>query len=217
MNISEQSRSLFLVFVLAAVVLVAGLPAAAQEGEMMEGHEGHEMQAGEMSADEAAMMEVWQKAMTPGPQHELLAKTAGDWNFTIKMWMDPSGEPEISEGTATRTLELGGRVVEEMVHGSMMGMDFQGIARTGYDNLSGKWWSTWTDNMGTGIMMMEGTWDEASQTWTYEGEGPDMMTGGTHAVKMTIHRVSEETEVSEMWEAGPDGEMHRTMELTFTR
>ena len=35
----------------------------------------------------------------------------------------------------------------------MMGMPFEGIGRTGYDNVTGKYWSTWIDNMSTGCYL----------------------------------------------------------------
>lgn len=207
MNAFEQSP--LRVLSLVVVLLSIALPAAAQE-EM-------EMQAPEMSAEEAAMMETWTKAMTPGPQHEMLAKGAGEWKFTIRSWMDPEAEPMESVGTAVRSMELGGRVAREVVTATFMGEPFEGIGRTGYDNLTGKWWSTWTDNMSTSVMVMEGDWDEETQSWTFVGEGPDIMTGGKKTMKLVLRMENEDREVGEMYEAGPDGEMHKTMEIVYTR
>lgn len=194
---------------LVVVLLLAALPAAAQE-------EGA-MQAPEMSPEEAAMMETWRKAMTPGPQHEMLAKGAGEWSYEITAWMEPGAEPMVSTGTAVRTMELGGRVVHEVITGNFMGEPFEGIGRTGYDNLTGEWWSTWTDNMSTSLMVMDGEWDDATKSWTFVGEGPDMMTGGKKTMKMVVRVESENREVGEMWEAGPDGEMRKSMEIVYTR
>lgn len=207
MNAFEQSP--LRVLSLVVVLLAAAVPAAAQE-EM-------EMQAPEMSAEEAAMMETWMKAMTPGPQHEMLADGVGEWKFSMKAWMEPDAEPMVSEGPVERSMELGGRVLVEVLSGEFMGQPFEGIGRTGYDNLTGEWWSTWTDNMSTGLLLMTGTWDEASRTWTWTGEGTDPMTGKPQAMKMVITREGEDREVGEMWHAGPDGEMHKTMEIVYTR
>lgn len=193
---------------LTAALLCTALPAAAQE---------EAMQAPEMSAEEAAMMETWMKAMTPGPQHEMLAKGSGEWKYRITAWMDPDAEPMVSEGTAVRKMELGGRVAHEVITGTFMDQPFEGIGRTGYDNLTGEWWSTWTDNMSTGAMTMTGSYDDASSTWTWTGEGVDPMTGKPQAMKMTVVKESENKEVGTMWQAGPDGEMHKTMEIVYTR
>ena len=51
----------------ALFALFAFAPRAGAQGG--EGHEGHEM-----SPEEAAMMQAWHEAMTPGPQHAELAK-----------------------------------------------------------------------------------------------------------------------------------------------
>jgi len=161
-------------------------------------------------------MMAMQKAMTPGPQHEMLARGVGTWKMTATMWMDPAAEPTVTEGTSERHLELGGRVLEENVSATMMGMPFEGIGRTGYDNVTGKWWSTWTDNMSTGLMTLTGTWDEATNTQTFEGEVADPMSGGMKAVRMTV-RYEEGREVADMYEPGPDGSMVRTMEIVYER
>jgi len=50
----------------------------------------------EMSADQKA----WMDYMTPGPMHEMMAKSVGEWNTKSTFWMDPEGEPMECEGTA---------------------------------------------------------------------------------------------------------------------
>ena len=193
--------------VLACLLTVLGLaaPATAQEGEV------------EMSAEEQAMQETWMKGMTPGSHHEMLQGMAGDWKVSMKMWMEPGGEPMVSEATVTRKTELGGRVLEEHLQGSMMGQEFEGIGRTGYDNLKEEWWSTWTDNMSTGLFMMTGTWDEASKTMTWTGEGTDPMTGKSQKMKMVVVHEGADKETATMYQADASGEMNPTMEITYTR
>jgi hypothetical protein len=56
-------------------------------------------------------------------------------------------EAYMKAGTATREMALDGRVLMEELTSSMMG----------YDNVTGKYWSTWTDSMFTGLMVSEGT------------------------------------------------------------
>ena len=206
MNVFPRCPRSFVVLTCLLVVLgLAAAPAFAQEGEM------------EMTAEQAAMQEAWMKAMTPGSQHEMLQGMAGDWKVSMKMWMEPGAEPTVSEGTVTRKTELGGRVLEENLQGNMMGQDFEGIGRTGYDNLTGEWWSTWTDNMSTSLFTMTGTWDEGSNTMTWTGEGTDPMTGKPQTMKMVVVHESPDKEVGTMYQSGPDGEMNKTMEITYTR
>ena len=35
-------------------------------------------------------MQIWMEYMTPGPMHEMLAKSVGDWKTINKFWMDPA-------------------------------------------------------------------------------------------------------------------------------
>ncbi len=54
-------------------------------------------------------MQIWMEYMTPGPMHEMLAKSVGDWKTINKFWMDPAGDPMIVEGTGKTEMILGGR------------------------------------------------------------------------------------------------------------
>lgn len=205
---SELSYRPIAVCCLLLVGVVLAVPVLAQEG-------GQEEMAGD--AEMAAAMAAYEKAMTPGPQHEMLAKGAGTWKMTLRMWEDPAGEPTMAEGTAESSMELGGRVLVEEVHSNMMGMPFEGIGRTGYDNVTGKWWSTWTDTMSTGLMLMTGSFDEASGTFEYKGEMADPITGEMKPVTMTIRHEGEDRMTADMHQPGPDGSMMRVMEIVYER
>ncbi len=72
---------------------------------------------------------------------------------------------------------LDGRVMSEDFKGSMMGMPFTGHGMHGYDNVTGKHWSTWNDSMSTGLMVSEGTCD-AKGACTFTGSWNDPITKG---------------------------------------
>src|SRR5690606_7444123 len=67
----------------------------------------------QMSPEEAATMEAYQKAGTPGPQHAALAKAIGTYDLASRSWNAPGAEPVASTGTATRSMALDGRVMVE--------------------------------------------------------------------------------------------------------
>lgn len=168
---------------------------------------------GELPPEMAAEMEAWMKAGAPGEAHEFLAQGAGKWNLTIKQWMGP-GEPQISEGTAVREVILGGRFVRETVTGSMMGMPFEGIGISGYDNVSGKYWGSWIDNMTTGVMTMEGEREGDTVTWI--GKGSDPMSGGTYTMRMVSTMHGKNKEVTEFFEMSGE-EAVKMMEIAYER
>lgn len=163
----------------------------------------------------ADMMAALETAMTPGPEHARLAETVGAWDLTVRMWMDPEAEPMVSRATASRKMIFGGRFLEETVDGNVMGMPFQGRALTGYDNLTDEYWSSWIDNMSTGIAVQRGHYDEEAGTFTMKGEFVDPVTGETIPVRSVIH-ASEDREEVEWWETR-DGREIQTMELVYQR
>ena len=120
--------------------------------------------------DSATMMQNWMAYRTPGPMHQALAATNGNWTGETTMWTSPDAAPSTTTLQAHYTMVMGGRYQVATHKGSMMGMEFEGTSTTGYDNAKKKLVNTWIDNSGTGIMYMEGTWDDASKTATYIGK-----------------------------------------------
>lgn len=167
-----------------------------------------------MSPEQQAMMEAWQKAMTPGPEHAALAKMEGSYSLTVKMWLEPGAEPMISSGTALRRMIMGDRYLEETVRGTSMGQPFEGMGLTGYDNLRGEYWGTWIDNMSTGLMTSTGTWDKATDTGTFTGSYIDPVTKKTVETKMTLVRHDDGSETMTSYNVTPKGEV-KTMEIVY--
>ena len=170
----------------------------------------------EMTPEQAAMMAAWEKAATPGEPHQHLQEAAGDWTATVQMWMEPGAEPAVSEASVTRQMTLDGRVLEEHWNGTFMGQPFKGVARTGYDNVTGKYWSTWTDNMSTALMVSHGEWDDAAKAYVFHGETTDPMTGGKISNRSVTTYPAEGKEVMEMYESH-DGKEMLTMRIEMAR
>jgi Protein of unknown function (DUF1579) len=170
----------------------------------------------QMTPEQKAEMEAYQKAGTPGPQHQWLASIAGTYNLKIKSWHEPGMPPMESEGTATRKTMLDGRVLEEEMTSSMMGMPFTGHGMMGYDNVTGKFWSTWNDSMSTGLMTSTGTCD-AQKVCTFTGTWNDPVKKTPAHSRMTTRWTSPTTEVFEMYGPGKDGKEMKMMEITYTK
>ena len=161
------------------------------------------------------MMKAWQEYMTPGPMHELLAKAVGEWKTEITSWMDPNMPPTITEGTSVCESILGGRYFRTKEMAPFMGMPFEGSAISGYDNATKKFFGVWIDNMGTGVMMTEGTFDEATKTFTYTGSG--IGPTGEYKVREIIKIIDDDHSMFEMYmEEGGKPEM-KMMEIKYTR
>jgi len=175
-------------------------------------------QAPEMSAEERAAMEAWMKAMTPGPEHQGMAKNVGTWNATVTMWQAPGVPPQVSQGKSVRAMILGGRVMVDDWTGSMMGMPFEGHGTSGYDNASKKWWGTWSDNLSTGVMTMTGTCDsDPKKGCAHVGKSVDPVTGKEITSRSTTVWPTPDEERMEMFGPGPDGKEFKMMEIVSKR
>ena len=173
------------------------------------------------SADE--MKQMMELAKT-NENHKLLASMAGTWKYTVKMYMDPSGKPTESTGTAVRTAVMDGRYLSgdysgkfkmPGADGKMMDMNFKGMSMDAYDNVKKKFVSGWVDNMGTGIMITEGTYDAATKTFTYTGEF-EMMPGSKMKVREVLKMPDATHMAMEYYEDRGQGEA-KTMEINYTK
>jgi hypothetical protein len=199
-----MNRKLAGILLMATVAVLIAIPAAAGGDQP------------EMTPEQKAEMEAYMKAGTPGAPHEALTAMAGSYDLKIKSWHEPGGPPMEETGTATRKMMLDGRVLAEEVKSSMMGMPFTGHGMTGYDNVTGKYWSTWNDSMSTGIMVSEGTCD-AQKACTFTGTWNDPIKKGPIKARMMSRWTSPTTEIFEMYAPGKDGKEMKMMEITYTK
>lgn len=171
-----------------------------------------------MPPEQQAMMEAWQKAGALGPQHAQLAEHfAGTWDTKQTMWMDPSQPPMVETGKSVDTAVLDGRHIRTEFTSQFMGQPFAGIGFTGYDNVRGKYTSTWADSMSTGIMVSDGEYDPATRTYTFRGQMADPTKQGAMVpIRETIRIVDADHHVMEMFEPH-DGKEVRTMQIEYTR
>jgi hypothetical protein len=164
------------------------------------------------SAEEKAMMAY----MTPGDVHQMMGKSVGKWSGAITMWMSPGAAPTTMTGESTNEMILGGRYLQGKNTGTMMGMPFEGISTTGYDNAKKVFVNSWIDNAGTGMMYLEGKWDAQNKTINFSGKMVDPMTGKDMPIREVLKFVDDNTQVMEMFMTDKGTEF-KTMEIKYTR
>lgn len=172
--------------------------------------------APEMTAEQKAAMEAWQKASTPGPQHKQLAEMAGTWEVTIKSF-EGGGEPQVSTGKASRKMIMDGRYLKEDYKGTYMGQPFDGMGLTGFDNVLKKFTTVWIDSMSTGVGVGNGEMDSTGKILTTSMTYSDPMTGKASTMRQILKRESKDLETFEMYGPGPDGKEVKMMEMTYKR
>ncbi len=169
------------------------------------------------AADQKAMMDAMMKAMTPGDAHKLLAPTVGNFDAKVTMWQAPGAPPSVDTGTMESKWILGNRYVEERFSGNFMGMPFNGIGYTGYDNVKKQYWSTWIDNMSTGVMTSAGATSDNGKSWKFTGTMADPMSGKDMVAESRLTIADADHHTMEMWGPGPDGKMFKMMEIAYSR
>jgi hypothetical protein len=171
-----------------------------------------------MTAEQQAMMEKMTKAATPGPQHEMLKKMAGEWNAKVTSQMDPSQPAQVEQSTSTFTMLMDGRYCQEVTSGQMMGQPFSGMGLTGYDNVLGKYVSTWVDNFGTGLMTSVGTPDASGKVITWIGTMSDPVTGKPTKERMVTTIKDDDHHTFEMYGTPPGGKKEmKMMTIEYSR
>ena len=169
-----------------------------------------------MSSKEQKEQKAWMTYMTPGEMHKMLANSNGEWHQSLTFWMAPGAPATNAEADCTNKMILGDRYQESITTGTMMGMPFEGKSVVGYDNARKVFQSTWVDNMGSGIMYLEGKYKESAKTITPKGTAVDAMTGKTESVRQTLKFVDDKTQWMEMYMT-KDGKEFKTMEIKFTK
>lgn len=166
----------------------------------------------ELSEEEINKM--YMEYMTPGDMHKMLASSVGEWDIqTISFMM---GAPDTTKGSASDKMIANGLYKETDYTGTMMGMPFIGKAIMGYDNAKKVFVSTWVDNFGSGMLMMEGNYDEATKAITMVGGYKDPATKKDVTWKQIHTMVDENTYTMEMYTIEGDKET-KAMEQTATR
>lgn len=161
-------------------------------------------------------MDKWMAYMTPGEMHQVLAKTDGVWNEELTMWGTPDATPMKMSATCENKMIMGGRYQEARHSGNFNNMPFEGYSLMGYDNIKKVFETTWIDNMGTGTIHMEGTYDTVTRTVNLQGKEIDPMSGNEINIRQTIRFVDDNNQLVQMF-ATQNGQEYKTMEIKLTR
>ena len=167
--------------------------------------------------DTATINKAWMAFATPGAMHQWMEKTNGTWEGDVSSWMAPDAPPSTSKAVNVQSSVLGGRYVTGKFSGSMMGQPFNGMSMMGYDNAKKVFTNTWVDDMGTGIVHMTGTYNEATKTLSLKGHQTDFMTGKNSGIREEMVMIDDNTYKMTMYGDGFDGKEMKFMEGTFKR
>lgn len=171
-----------------------------------------------MSPEQQAMMERMKEYSTPNQNHDVLKSLAGTWKTKVEFWMDPQGQPEVSEGTSEAQMILDDHFLEQIYSGTVMGKPFEGRGIYGYDNIRKEYTGIWFDNMATGIMISAGQYDAATKTMKDEGNMSCPITNETHRWYRSVTTIADDDHYTyETFMKDKDGKEFRSMLISYTR
>jgi hypothetical protein len=167
-------------------------------------------------AQDADAIKKYTAYMTPGAMQKMLAASDGKWSEDISLWMDPKQPPTKSTGTCENKMILGGRYQQANITGSFAGAPYEAQYIIGYDNILQLFFCSYVDNMGTGVLNMEGPYDPATKTITLTGTEMDPMSGKDMTMRETIQLVDDHTQVIAMYDI-TGGKNLKNMEIKLKR
>jgi hypothetical protein len=174
-------------------------------------------EAGKMDAAKQEMMKKWQAYATPSKGHKVFEGMVGKWKYTSKWWEGKDAKPQESNGSSNIKLVMGGRFLQHDTKGKSMGQPFVGMGFTGYDNVTEKYDSVWMDNMGTGMMIGQGKFDEETKTLKDEGKFSCPMVGKSREYRSEWKLNDKNSMTFTMWGPDKEGDEFKMMELSFQR
>ena len=151
--------------------------------------------------------------------HRKLEPFVGTFRAEVKMWMGP-GDPHVSTGTMTNTLELGSRFLQQDYRGDASDgalPDFEGRGFWGYITTANKYEGFWIDTACTSMQTDSGDVDAAGKVWTMIGEMTCPQTGDKMQKKSIITFAGPDHHSIEMFFITADGNERKGMEIQYTR
>lgn len=152
----------------------------------------------------------------PGAPHAALAKLAGEYTTSTKVFMQPGAPPQESAGDAKLWMTLDGRFLAEEDSGSFFGQQTKSFKMVGYNNASKRYEGIWTYTMSTSIMSLIGTSADGGKTITFSASFDDQ-SGVKQKLDINMRQSDDDHFVVEISGKTSDGKPGPRLVTTYTR
>jgi hypothetical protein len=193
---------------LAATALVVANPALGQ---------GAANSAVRESTQDAAMAQAMDRAMTPGAGQKRLEPMIGTFSVRMRTWVSATSAAIESQGTSVNAWVLGGRYVQSMLSGHVLGEPFNGIGYMAYDNVAKAYQVAWMDDGSTAMTLYQGRFSADGKQVHLKATVLNPVTGKPAPAEIRMSLAANGDHVTELWGQGLGGKMFRMMELQHTR
>lgn len=219
---TQQTKTLHWI-VGSAILAALILPVTAQDTAETKKEEPA-AKAEQKKPSDSDMMAMMMEMAKPGEPHKRMQQLVGTWSYVSKWWMSLDAPPNESSGIMVSRSVMDGRyLISDHTSkmrmpgpdGKLMEMEFKGMAVEGYDNAKKKYVASWIDNMGTGIMNLEGTYDPATKALTYLAEY-EAMPGMKMKIREVVTKIDDDHRKIEFFE-DRGGKEVKTMQIDYSR
>ncbi|HEX9082204.1 MAG TPA: DUF1579 family protein [Holophagaceae bacterium] len=165
------------------------------------------------------VLQGWMSEGTPVAEHARLRDYVGTWTTQQTDWL-PSGRAwNQAAGTATFHLVLGGRFVQEDYTTTLDGKPFHALGLMGFDRQKKAYNSLWMDDLNTGFIALDGTFDGTGRVLTLLGGIP---AGGSDSASAAAWRVVDtwwdpDHHAVIWWGRGAAGQPVKLSQILYTR
>jgi hypothetical protein len=167
------------------------------------------------SGQKSSQAEMEMPPMGAPEQMKMLADMIGTWDVVQNWKMDPSDTTwQTSKGVSTYKNVLDGCAMEFTFDSEMLGMPFHGLGLIAYNRETGKWQTTWIDNMSAAIGYYTGDFKDGK----FVVSGEDKWNGQTFLSRMTTYNITP-NKFDWMYEMSMDGgkTWYQTVKAVYTK
>lgn len=153
-----------------------------------------------------------------GPMHHMLVQWSGHWREEIKLWATPNTkEPTTTPAIRDGRMAAEGRFLTSTTVGQIGTTPYEAQSVLGFDNAKKVFVKTWFDNLGTSILVLEGTFDEKNNFVDFVGYTTDPLTRKPVKVHQVMKIIDPNTQILEVFVELKEGKETKSMEIKSIR
>jgi hypothetical protein len=155
--------------------------------------------------------------MTETKPHDLLARLAGRWRGTARVWFEPGNPVDESPVEGVMRLRPGGRFFEWSYTGSMQGKPLEGFLLVAYHGARRRWEAAWIDSFHMSEGILYSTGPSKPGGFAVLGHYPDGRDGPDWGWRTELHLCGDGRLTLTAFNILPDGQEAKATEAVLER